>query len=89
MKLSKAELKKIEEFRAKIIAAKSRDIVELLEKMDYDIEQPENLKKQLEDARNTLKLLEDIGYDIANLEKLKSQLEAGKIATPELFKIQE
>ena len=48
MKLSRAELKEIAEFRKKIEDAKKRDIIQLLEDAGYDTANPENLKKQLE-----------------------------------------
>lgn len=48
MKLSKAELKEIADFRKRIEDAKKRDIIQLLEEVGYDIANPEKLKKQLE-----------------------------------------
>lgn len=48
MKLSRAEQKEIAEYRAKIVAAKSRDIIQLLDDSGYDTSNIENLKKQLE-----------------------------------------
>jgi hypothetical protein len=48
MKLSREEQKEIAEYRAKIVAAKSRDIIQLLDDSGYDTSNIENLKKQLE-----------------------------------------
>ena len=48
MKLSKAELKEIADFKKKIEEAKRRDIIQLLEEIGYDTANPENLKQQLE-----------------------------------------
>lgn len=51
MKLSKAELKEITDFKKKIEEAKRRDIVQLLEDIGYDTVNIENLKKQLESGK--------------------------------------
>jgi hypothetical protein len=48
MKLSKEELKAVAVYRKKIEEAKKRDILKLIELSGYDLENPENLKKQLE-----------------------------------------
>lgn len=53
MKLSKAEQQTIEQYRRRIIEAKRRDIIQLIEQMGYDTANIDTLRQQLEAGRTS------------------------------------
>ena len=84
MKLSKKELKAVADYRKKIEDAKKKDVIKLFSDVGYNMENLEQLKRQLILGKLAQHLV-DLGYDTEDSEQLKKQLEVGKTSAPELF----